>query len=128
MKGSAMNLKCERAELLLGARQWLSLFDAAGTRLVCVKGALWVTRHRDREDYVLAAGDALTLDRGDLTLIYAVEPAEIALIEPAARPSVSSRAARGLVAALRAVGRWIARHFGPEAIGDHRWRGWYGAL
>jgi len=123
-----MNLKSDRTEPLLEARQSLSLFDATGTQLVCVRGALWVTQHLDAEDHFLAAGDALTLDRDGLTLIHAVEPAELALIAPATRPSAARRIARGIAAALLVAVRWVVRHFGPEAIGDHRWRGWYGAL
>jgi Protein of unknown function (DUF2917) len=128
MKGSAMNLKSERAELLLEAHQSLRLFDAAGTQVACVRGELWITQHRDREDHFLVAGDALTLDRNGLALIHAVEPAELALIEPAELSLESGRIAPRFTAALIAIGRWVVRRFGPEAIGDHRWRGWYGAL
>ncbi len=106
-----MNLKLDRAELRLQARQILRLRDSAGTSVQC-----------------LSAGDTLTLDRPGLALIHAIEPTEFVLSEPAACPSPSGRIARALVAAFRAVGRGIARRFGPEAIADWHWRGWYGAL
>jgi hypothetical protein len=128
MKGVAMNLKSDRAELRLESRQILRLRDASGTRVQCLKGALWITQDRDPEDHFIGAGDGLTLDRPGLALIHAIEPAECVLSEPAARPSLSGRIARALVAAFRAAGRWIARRFGPEAINDRHWRGWYGAL
>jgi hypothetical protein len=128
MKGVAMNLKLDRAELRLEARQILRLRDSAGTSVQCVKGALWITQHRDREDHFMGAGDTLTLDRPGLALIHAVEPAEFVLSGLAACPSPSGRFARALVAAFRAVGRGVARRFGPEAIADWHWRGWYGAL
>jgi hypothetical protein len=128
MKGVAMNLKSDRAELRLESRQILRLRDASGTRVQCLKGALWITQDRDPEDHFIGAGDELTLDRPGLVLIHAIEPAECVLSEPAARPSLSARIGRALVAAFRAVVRWIARRFGPEAINDGNWRGWYGAL
>ena len=123
-----MDLKFDRVELLLEARQTLRLTNAAGAQLHCVSGALWITQHRDRGDYFLAAGQSLRLDREGLTLVYAVEPAEFVLQEPAGRPSFAARAAAAARASLRATGAWIARHFGPEAIANRHLRGWYGAL
>jgi hypothetical protein len=128
MKGTAMNLKLDRANLHLEARQVVRLHDTAGTQVQCLHGALWITQHGDRKDHFIDAGDSLRLDRPGLVLIHAVEPTEFILSEPAARSSLSGRIALALVAALRVTGRWIARRFGPEAINDRRWRGWYGAL
>ncbi|HMH17215.1 MAG TPA: DUF2917 domain-containing protein [Burkholderiales bacterium] len=123
-----MNLKFDRADLLLEAGQVVRLHDAMGTQVKCLRGALWITQHDDRDDHLIGAGDALRLDRPGLVLIHAVESTEVVLSEPAARPSLSGRIARALVAALRVAGRWIVRRFGPEAINDRHWRGWYGAL
>lgn len=123
-----MNIRFGRAALNLEARQVIRLYDSAGTRVECVRGALWITQHGDREDHFLAASDALILDRPGLALIQAREPSEVILHEPAPRPSLSLRLRGALRATLRATGGWIARHFGPEAVGDRRWRGGYGAL
>jgi hypothetical protein len=123
-----MNIGLEQVEMHLDTRQIVRLYDPIGTRLACVRGALWITQHDDRDDHLIGAGDTLRFDRPGLVLIHAVEPTEFVLSEPAARPSLPGRIARALVAALRAAGRWIARRFGPEAINDRHWRGWYGAL
>ena len=123
-----MNLKSDRAELRLESRQILRLRDASGTRVQCLKGALWITQDRDPEDHFIGAGDALTLDRPGLVLIHAIESAECVLSEPAARPSLSARIGQALVAAFRAAGRWIARRFGPEGVTHGQLRGWHGAL
>jgi hypothetical protein len=119
-----MNIKVARADLLLQDHEVLRLRDARGARVQCLRGALWVTQHRDPEDHFIGPGDALTLDRPGLALIHAIAPAEIVLSETTQEWDRSPWPLR----ALHATGRWIARHFGPEAITARRLRGWYGAL
>ena len=123
-----MNIRFDRAHLHLEARKVIRLYDPIGARVECVRGALWITQNRDREDYFLAANDALTLDRRGLTLIHAQEPSEVVLSEPAAQPRPRQEAGRALVAALRAAGAWFARSFGPESIDRPRYRGWHYTL
>ena len=122
-----MKIRLDRAQLRLGTREVIRLYDPIGARVECVRGALWITQDRDREDYFLAANDALTLDRKGLALIHAQEPSEIILSEPAPIPPWT-RARGALAAALHATGRWIARRFGPEGVAHGRLRGWHGAL
>ena len=123
-----MNIRFDHAQLHLEAREVLRLYDPEGARVECVRGAVWITQDRDREDYFLAANDALTLDRPGLTLIHAQEPSKIFLSEPAPRPGLRQEIGRKWVAALRAVGRWFARSFGPESIDRSRNRGWHHGL
>lgn len=123
-----MNIKFDRAELFLEAHQVLRLRNASGTQVQCLQGALWVTQYRDHQDHFVGPGNVLTLDRAGLALIHAIAPTELVLSEPAPPPSGWQRAGRLLASALRTTGRWIAQRFGPEAISDRRWRGWYGAL
>ncbi|HEY6241531.1 MAG TPA: DUF2917 domain-containing protein [Burkholderiales bacterium] len=123
-----MNIKFDRTDLLLEAGQVIRIHDAVGTRVRCLHGALWITQHRDLEDHFIRAGGTLTLDHPGLVLIHAIEPTELALSEAAPGPSVAGRIARTSMAMLRAIGRWIALRFGPQAITARRLRGWYGAL
>jgi hypothetical protein len=123
-----MNIGLEQVEMHLEAGQIVRLYDSAGTRLECVRGALWITQHKDRNDHVLAAGHTLTLDRPGLALIHAQAPSEFLVHEPAPQISLRTRIVSALAAALCATGRWIARRFGPEAVTHHQLRGWHGAL
>ena len=123
-----MNIGIERVEMHLEARQIVRLYDPVGARLECMRGALWVTQHKDRDDHFLAAGDALTLDRPGLALIHAQAPSEFLVHEPAPQISPRARVVGALDEVLRATGRWIARRFGPEAVNQHQFRGWRGAL
>ncbi len=120
-----MNVRFDRAQLHLEAREVIRLYDPRGARVECVRGALWITQNRDHEDYFLAANDALTLDRPGLALIHAQAPSEVVLSEPAPRPRLRQKIERAMIAALRAVGRWFARNFGPESIDRPRNRGPY---
>jgi redox-sensitive bicupin YhaK (pirin superfamily) len=116
-----MNIGINRAELHLQAHQVLRVYDSVGARVECVRGALWITQDRDFEDHFLAANDALTLDRRGLALIHAQQPSEFVLFEPAPRTPSRERIAR-------AVGRWLARTFGPESIERMRGRAWHHGL
>ncbi len=121
-----MNIRFDRAQLHLETRAVIRLDDPRGARVECVRGALWITQNRDREDYFLAANDALTLDRPGLALIHAQEASEVVLSEAVPRPR--RKIGRTLVAALRAIGRGFARNFGPESIDRARDRGWHHGL
>jgi hypothetical protein len=123
-----MNIGFDRAALHLDTRQVIRLYDPAGARVECVRGALWITQNADHEDHFLAAAGALTLDRPGLALIHAQEPSEIVLLGPAPRPTSLQRLRRALAAMLRAIGRVFVRQFGPESIDRHRPPGWHHRL
>ncbi len=123
-----MNIRLDRAQLHLEAREVIRMYDPRGARVECVRGTLWITQDRDHEDYFLAANDALTLERPGLALIHAQERSEVVLSDPAPYPHQRQGVRRALVAALRAVGRGFVRQFGPESIERHRRAGWYHGL
>ncbi len=123
-----MNIRFDRAQLHLEARELIRLYDPKGARVECVRGALWITQNRDHEDYFLAANDALTLDRPGLALIHAQAPSEVVLLEPAPSPHLRQGIGHLFVASLRAVGRAFARQFGPESIDGHNRPGSYHGL
>jgi len=128
-----LNIRFDRAQLHLEAREVLRLYDPSGARVECLRGALWITQNRDHEDYFLAANDALSLDRPGLALIHAQEPSEVVLSEsesesesePAPSPPLRHRIERAFFSVLRAIGRAIALNFGPESIDRPRYRGWH---
>ena len=114
-----MNLKLNRAELHLESHQVVGLLDAAGARVQVRRGRLWITQDRDGRDLLVDAGKEFTLDRPGLALIHAIETADVSLSEkaeqaPTRRPGW-----------LRAVGRWIASAFGPEALDRYRPGPWH---
>ena len=102
--------------------------DSAGARVQVVSGALWITQDTYREDHWLEADGALTLNRPGLALIHAQEPSNIVLFEPASRPGLRQRVALALAVVLRAVGRSLALHFGPDSIDRRSRPGWYHGL
>src|SRR2546421_5586089 len=111
-----MNIGFDRAQLHLEARELIRLYDPRGARVECVRGALWITQHRDHEDYFLATNDSLTLNRPGLALIHAQAPSEVVLLEPVPSPRLRQGIGRVFVASLRTVGKAFARQFGPESI------------
>jgi hypothetical protein len=128
MKGAAMNLKLQHAELHLEPSQIIRLRDAAGARVRVLHGLLWVTQHRDGRDHIVPSGRTVTLDRAGLTLLHALEPTEVDLSDPAPGPGWQQRVGQGLAAVLRSVGKGIARSFGPGAIEAYRPGKWHYGL
>jgi len=63
----------------------------AGTavEIACVSGVLWVTQEGDLRDMFLAPGESLRLVGRGLTIVTALEPSLVRLVEDA-RPSVGS--------------------------------------
>jgi hypothetical protein len=58
----------------------LTLPDARGLRLACVKGALWITQEGDHSDTVLEAGRTFEISRGGKTIVVAVRDARLAIV------------------------------------------------
>ncbi len=63
-------------------RRSLQLDPALGHRVIAVSGELWITQAGHTEDYVLRAGDALTLDSPGMAIVSSFGPADIEVIAP----------------------------------------------
>lgn len=63
--------------------------DAAGQRIHCQSGIVWITLDHDTRDVVLEAGESFSTPEHRRALVYALAPARL-LIEPPAdgRPAV----------------------------------------
>lgn len=66
-----MNITLLSNLLDLRRGQLLRIQDATGTRLVCTRGALWITQDNDPSDHFIATGDSLLLDRPGLAVVSA---------------------------------------------------------
>ncbi len=77
-----MNVKIENATIELDAAQLLRLKGAAGARVVCRSGTVWVTQEGVRRDDFLRRGESLTLQSRGVTLAQAVDRASFAIESP----------------------------------------------
>lgn len=91
-----MNIDLQTSTLTLARDGLIALREAAGTRVSCETGALWITEDHERGDVILEAGQSCTIDRTGLTLIMALEPASLRLQER--RDTLAAR-----------IGAWFAR-------------------
>lgn len=91
----------------LPARQLFEITDAAGVRILCTAGSLWLTLDHDPRDVILGPGDSFEADAPRRALLYAFEPSTFAL---APAPGRDPRGARPghRSASPRAAGVWAA--------------------
>jgi hypothetical protein len=64
----------------LPARQLFEITDAAGVRILCTAGSLWLTLDHDTRDVILGPGDSFEADSPRRALLYAFEPSTFALV------------------------------------------------
>lgn len=74
-----MNVRFDQGRMRLTRHHHLEVLDGLGTSMQCLLGSVWVTQDGDRRDIVLAAGDAFTLDRNGVAIVYATDDAEVCL-------------------------------------------------
>ena len=65
----------------LEAEASLRVEQAAQLEVVCVAGVVWVTQEGDLRDLFVAAGESLTLSPRGLTLVTALEPALVRIVD-----------------------------------------------
>lgn len=78
-----MSFGADTSRISLDKRQVAVLREAAGTRITCLSGMLWITQDREGSDWMLRPGEEITLDRNGKTVIEALRPSEARLTEPA---------------------------------------------
>lgn len=74
-----MNIRSPRTIVELARRELLELTDAPRSRIVCLRGTVWVTRHGDPEDHLLTAGQSVATDAAGNALVQGLDEAAIAL-------------------------------------------------
>ncbi len=94
-----MKVGIENAAIELEPGQWLRLKGAAGVRIVCRSGTVWVTQEGVLRDDFLRSREALTLCSRGVTLVQAEGRAMISI---AARPRIN--AATATLSALPVAG------------------------
>lgn len=56
--------------------------DAAGARIACLEGNIWITQENDTTDFVLKAGESLALTRNGSTLVQAMRGSRVSIQPP----------------------------------------------
>jgi hypothetical protein len=83
-----MDLRAMPNLVHLSGRQSLQLEPARGYRVIAICGEVWITQAGRLEDYVLRAGDSLTLDSPGLAIVSAFGTADVEVVAPPAAPAV----------------------------------------
>lgn len=76
-----MRLCFEGERLYLGGGQTVGLRDQQGAQVEVLGGELWVTQEGDRRDLVFHGGERFEVERGGVTVLHALVPAQIRLEE-----------------------------------------------
>jgi hypothetical protein len=90
-----MLLTAQRAQLNLADDEVARLNDACDSRLEVTQGYVWVTIDGERNDVVLASGESLLIDSGDVVTVSALRgPASLKV-----RANVAANACRDAIVA-----------------------------
>lgn len=87
-----MQIEPKRSSVHLAKEGLLAIRDGRSTRIVCETGSVWITQEGDSRDSVISAGESLTIRHQGLTILSALEPSQLEILEPGqsrapARPS-----------------------------------------
>ncbi|WP_298931910.1 DUF2917 domain-containing protein [uncultured Ramlibacter sp.] len=80
--------------LPLARRALYSLPDAAGLRISCLAGSLWITLDDDPRDIVLEAGRSLDVDAHRRAIVYALEASQLRVAPQATEVRTACERAR----------------------------------
>lgn len=90
-----------RHALRLPQGNLLRIDEGKGLLVSVTRGEVWLTEEGELRDIVLRGGDSFRLERDGRSLIYAFEPAELALSAPRSREYPEPPAVFSLVPAAR---------------------------
>ena len=76
-----MKIELGTSTLALPRDGLIALRNAEGTCVTSLKGALWITQDDEQGDVILEGGQTFTVDRPGLTLVMALTPASLRLVE-----------------------------------------------
>jgi hypothetical protein len=71
--------------ICLPARALFEISDAAGVRIVCTAGCLWLTLDHDTRDVILQPGESFEVAEPRRALLYAFEASAFALADHASQ-------------------------------------------
>ena len=77
-----MKIEFPASHIVLAADQFLKLEGAVGVRISSRRGTVWITQDGDLRDVVLRPGEAFVIEREGPSIVQALEPAELAIVEP----------------------------------------------
>lgn len=68
-----MRSEAELGVIALPPNVPLRVHHGYGRRIVCVRGAVWITQHRDTRDVILRSGEEHVIDRRGLAIVQALD-------------------------------------------------------
>lgn len=77
-----MGINLKRSGVQLAKEGLFAIRDGRSTRIVCETGSLWITQEGDSRDSVVSAGESFTIGHQGLTILTALEPSRLEIIEP----------------------------------------------
>jgi hypothetical protein len=77
-----MDVKPKWSGVQLAKEGLFAIRDGRSTRIVCETGSLWITQEGDSRDSVISAGESFTIGHQGLTILTALEPSRLEILEP----------------------------------------------
>lgn len=81
-----MNSHRVSPEIILNQGQPIRLNDAAGTRVSCLHGTVWITVASEPDDVFLGAGQSYLIPRNGLSLVERIGNSRVQLESPGNTP------------------------------------------
>lgn len=78
-----MQVEPKSSSVRLAKEGLLAIRDGRSTRVLCENGSLWITQEGDSRDAVISAGESFTIRHQGLTILTALEPSQLTIVEPA---------------------------------------------